>query len=223
MLTVDDDTMVRYTLKRMLGEMPDTECIGEATDGEEAYHLAARLKPDVILMDIRINRNDTEGIQTTRRILERWPQARVIALSVYNEKETVLAMLAAGASGFLPKDKCFAELGDAIRTVVAGKQYVSKNLRVSASDLIRVGHGGGPYRNKKRDSSAENRTLTDQNPLTEREREVRDLIADGLSSKEIAERLGICIKTVDAHRQNIMRKLNVHKATQLVDKSVRES
>ena len=204
-LMVDDHKIVREGLCALVNGEPDMEVIGQAQDGGEAIRLTRRLKPDVIVMDV--NMPGMDGVDATRRIVNNVPDIKIIALTMYPKKSFVMEMLSAGASGYILKNDAFAELAKAINTVMAGETY----LCPKAASIL-VDHY---VRNHPRSVSAN--VL-----LTNRQREVLKLLAEGKSTKESALILKLSPKTVDACRRRVMEKLDVQNIAQLIKYAIRE-
>ena len=201
-LLVDDHVVVRAGLRMLLGAYPELEIAGEAETGAEGVRLARELAPDVILMDISMP--DMNGIEATRRIKEQNPDVAVLALTMHEDDQYFFEMLAAGASGYVPKRAAPNDLIAAIHAVQGGGMFLFPTLaRVLVSD----------YLQRAEPAPAAGRGL---DTLTEREREVLTLIAQGRSNQEIADALVISVKTVNRHRENIMAKLNLHSRVDLV-------
>ena len=191
----------------LLEAQPDMEIRAEAESGQEAVSKARSLRPDVILMDIQMP--DLNGIEATKQIKKFAPETAVLALTMHEDEQYFFEMLQAGASGYLPKRAAPDELVTAIRTVARGEVFLYPSLAARlVQDFL------------KRDNVDQERELYDR--LTPREREVLILIAEGLSNGEIADKLVISIKTVDRHRENIMRKLNMHNRIELVKYAIRK-
>ena len=201
-LIVDDHAVVRAGLRMLLSADPELEIVGEAGDGAQALRLARDLAPDVVLMDISMP--DMSGIEATRRIKELCPEVAVLALTMHEDDQYFFEMLAAGASGYVPKRAAPDDLISAIRAVKNGGMFLFPSLaRLLVSDYLqRTGHEGSAGR--------------PFDALTDREREVLIRIAQGLSNQQIADQLTISIKTVNRHRENIMAKLNLHSRVELV-------
>ncbi|MEW5986150.1 MAG: response regulator transcription factor [Chloroflexota bacterium] len=206
LLLADDHAVVRSGLRMLLEAQPDLEIVGEAETGADAVSQVGALRPDVVLMDIQMP--DMSGIEATRRIRETSDQTAVLALTMYEDDQYFFEMLKAGASGYVPKRAAPDELVSAIRTVSRGEVFLYPSL---AARLVKdfVGRVG----------PAERPAVYEE--LTQRETEVLTLIAQGLTNPEIAERLVISVKTVDRHRENIMRKLNLHSRVELVKYAIR--
>jgi DNA-binding NarL/FixJ family response regulator len=205
-LLVDDHKIIREGLRAMLDKEQGLKIVGEAEDGRTAIKLVRELSPDLVVMDIGMP--DLTGIEATRQITAKHPNVKVIALSMHSDKRFVSEMLAAGASGYLLKDCAFDELSRAIHTVLEGRTYLSPDI----AGIVVEGYVHQTATNK---SSAFAR-------LTDREREVLQLIAEGEGTKQIATRLHISIKTVETHRQHVMGKLNIFSVAELTKYAVRE-
>jgi two-component system response regulator NreC len=190
----------------LLEAQPDIDIVGEAESGAEAVTLVRSSRPDVVLMDIQMP--DMNGIEATKQIKEKVPDTAVLALTMHEDDQYFFEMLHAGASGYVPKRAAPDDLLIAIRTAARGEVFLYPSLatRLVQDYLKRAETGDQPL-------------VYDD--LTPREREVLILIAEGLSNAEIAERLVISIKTVDRHRENIMRKLNMHNRIELVKYALR--
>ena len=206
LLLVDDHAVVRSGLRMLLENERDVEIIGEAATAAEALEAALRLKPNVILMDIGLP--DMSGIDATREIKKRCPELFIVALTIHEDEEYFFKMLEAGASGYVPKRAAPEELVTAIRAAATGQVYLYPSL---AKLLVRDFLSGG------RPSSEQ--TASD---LTNREQEVLTYLAEGANNEEIAGSLVISRKTVARHRENIMRKLNLHSRAELVRYAIRK-
>ncbi len=196
----DDHTILREGLRALLTADPSFEIVGEARDGREAVRCVERLGPDLLLMDLSMPR--MSGMDAIREVKKRYPKTKIIALTVHKTEEYLLATLQAGADGFVLKDATHGELIMAIKSVMGGKAYLSPGV----SEKVIEGYLEG----KK-----SNRSLSTWDSLSQREREVLKLIAEGYKNKEIAEDLCISLKTVEKHRANLMKKLDLHNAAAL--------
>jgi two-component system response regulator NreC len=205
-LLADDHKIFRDGLRTLIEKEAGMEVVAEAENGRKAVKLAEKLSPNVIIMDVSMP--DLNGIEATRKIIAGTSNVKVIALSMHSDRRFVLGMLEAGASAYLLKDCAFAELVNAIRQVAAGNTYLSPKI----ADVVVKG-----YLNKVSDSSLTTRTV-----LTSREREILQLLAEGLSAKEIAAHLNLSIKTIETHRRNIMEKLEIHTIAELTKYAIRE-
>jgi DNA-binding NarL/FixJ family response regulator len=200
-LIADDQELVRTGFALILGAAPDMEVVGQAADGEQAVHQAQRLKPDVILMDVRMP--GVDGIEATRRILTQPDAPKVLMLTTFDLDEHVYDALEAGASGFLLKDVSASGLADAIRTVAAGEALLAPSVTTRMVRAL-VRRGGRPA---PPDGWEE---------LTDREREVFALVARGLSNEEIGGALFLSTPTVKTHVSRLLMKLGVRDRVQLV-------
>lgn len=199
-LIVEDHTILREGLRMLLSSSPQLEVIGEAQDGLEAVRLAESLKPDLVLMDLSMPRMN--GMGAIQEIKRHTPHVKILALTVHKTEEYILATLKAGADGYVIKDATHNELMLAIQCVLDGKSYLSP----SVSDKVIEGYLEG----KKQLKSG-----TSWDTLTQREREVLKMIAEGYKNKDIAEYLCISAKTVEKHRANLMKKLDLHNVSSL--------
>jgi len=205
-LVADDQALVREGLTTLLGLADGIQVVGAAADGEEAVELAARLRPDVVLMDLRMPRMD--GVEATRRVLAGEGAPRVLVLTTYADDESVLAALQAGALGYLTKDSGAGDIALAVRTVHAGKALLEPEVQ---RRLLELSRGGGPA---SREPEAPAPPAPDG--LTEREVDVLVLIAHGLSNREIAERLFVSEATVKTHINNLFSKAGLRDRAQAV-------
>lgn len=200
-LLADDHAMVRQGFRLILGAQPDMEIVGEAGNGREALEMAAKLKPDLVVMDVAMP--ELNGIEATRRMAETSPRTRVLALSMHKDSVYVREILRAGARGYLLKDSIDKDLVSAVRAVAKGDGYLSPGVSEAVLSDYRK-HVTDPL-----------------DLLTSREREVLQMIAEGKTNKEIAQTLELSVYTVDAHRGRIMEKLNLHSTGELVRFAVR--
>ena len=202
LLLADDHAVVRSGLRMLLEAQPDMEIVAEAENGRETIEKVLAFQPDIVLMDIEMP--GMNGIEATRKIKEESPETAVLALTMYEDDQYFFEMLKAGAAGYIPKRAAPDALVNAIRTVKKGEVFLYPSMAAYlVEDYL------------QRDEAPEE-DEADVIDLTTREREVLVLIAEGLSNGEISEKLVISIKTVDRHRENIMRKLNIHNRIDLV-------
>jgi len=203
-MLVDDHTILREGLRLLLSKQENIRIIGEASKGEDALRMAKELSPDLIIMDISLP--DINGISLTRMITQADPRIAVLVLTMYNEKEYLISALKAGALGYLIKEGTIEEMIKAINTVYRHQIYIDRKFPSSVVNeaLLRM-----------KDENADE----SDDILTPREKDVLSLIAEGKSNKEIAAILNLSAKTVDVHRSNIMRKMDVHDAVSLVKKA----
>ena len=204
-LLVDDHDLMREGLRAILEKEEDLEVVGEAASGREAVSRAAELEPDVVVMDVAMK--DMNGVEATRQIRARDATVRIVALSSYPDRRYVTAILRAGASGYVLKANAYRELRRAIQLARVGRSFLSEEVAGSVVEEVR--------------SSAPPESSAYQ-ILSAREREVLQLLAEGLTSAEIAGRLHVATSTVETHRRNLMRKLDLHNAADLVKYAVRE-
>jgi len=205
-LLADDHKITRDGLKALLESQENMIVVGEAENGRQAVRLASKLAPDVIVMDI--NMPELNGIEATRQIIAELPDTKIIALSMYSDKRYVVGMLKAGVSGYLLKNCAFDELVSAISAVVANQNYMSQKI----ADTVMKDYA----------NILESSDSSPASTLTAREREVLQLIAEGLKTKDIAARIHVSVKTVETHRQQVMRKLNAKSIAELTKIALRE-
>jgi two-component system, NarL family, response regulator NreC len=207
LLLVDDHAVVRSGLRMLLENEPDLQIIGEAGSAAEALQAVADLQPDVMLLDIGLP--DVSGIEVARQVKQHSPATAVVALTIHEDEEYFFKMLEAGAVGYVPKRAAPEELIQAIQAAASGEVYLYPSLaKLLVRDYL-TAEGGG-------------RGERALDGLTEREQEVLGLLAEGASNPEIGDRLGISPKTVARHRENIMRKLNLHSRSDLVKYAIRK-
>ncbi len=205
-LLADDHAMMRGGLRMLLEQNAELAVVGEAEDGRETVRLVKKLSPDVVVMDIAMP--DMNGIEATRQIVADHPGVKVIALSMHSDRHFVSEMLKAGATAYLLKQCAVDELLAAIKTVLKNQTYLSPCISgVVVDHFVRS--------SSKSEPSAFSH-------LTDREREVLQLMAEGKSSKVIANQLNLSIKTIETHRMKIMEKLNIHTVAELTKYAIRE-
>lgn len=203
-LLVDDHQVLREGMRSLLEKQEGMEVVGEAGDGRKALELVRELQPDIVIMDV--NMPHLDGIDATRLITRECPKTSVLALSMYLRKTFVLEMFKSGARGYILKEDAFAEIVEAIKTILAGGQYVCAKVTGLLIDEYTPGHG---------QPSA-------KPPLTEQDIRIVRMLADGKTSKEIALAMNASVKTIDAHRRQIMRKLELTSVAELVKYAIRE-
>ena len=205
-LLVDDHKILRDGICSLVKGYNDMQVVGEAADGRTAIRLVKELSPDVVIMDISMP--DLNGIDATRKITADYPKVKVIALSMHYDRQFVSEIFRAGASGYLIKDSAFDELEHAVRVVMDGKTYINPQI---ASLVVESLVTQLPSASHKAFSL-----------LTEREREVLQLISEGKSTKQIAAELSVSAKTVESHRRQVMGKLNIRNVAELTKYAIRE-
>jgi DNA-binding NarL/FixJ family response regulator len=199
-LIVDDHALLREGLRALLKTAPDIEVVGEAADGQQAIEACSRLEPDVVLMDIAMP--GLGGLEATLEIRKLVPRTRVLVLSQYDDREYVARFLKAGVAGYVLKQAAGSDLISAIRSVARGGLVLDPAVARHV-----VGESGAPPEPAEGDP---------YEALTDREKQVLRLVAEGHSSKEIAEALGIAVKTAMSHREHVMEKLGAHSRTELI-------
>lgn len=194
--------MIRKGLRLTLQARPEWQIVGEAISGRDAVEKAIDLKPDVVVMDVSMP--ELTGLEATRRIKDQVPDARVLILTMHDTRRVVEQVLQAGAVGYLLKSDTSRELVQAIESLLEGKPYFTTHVsRMIVEGFLRAKDGG------------------DEDPLSSREREVLQLIAEGRSTKEIAYRLDVSVKTAESHRTNLMRKIGARSVADVVRYAVR--
>src|SRR5512140_346851 len=199
-LIVDDHTLLRAGLRSLLAQDPSIEIVGEAADGRDAVRAVGQLAPNLVLMDLTMP--GMNGIEAVTEIKRRYPEVRILVLTLHKTEAFIHASLRAGADGYILKDATHEELRVAIRNVLLGKTYLSTDV----SGKVVSGYLGGG-------KSTSGSSVFDT--LTHREREILKLVAEGRPNKGIAEYLNLSVKTVEKHRSNLMSKLDVHNAAGL--------
>jgi two-component system, NarL family, response regulator NreC len=203
----DDHSVVRQGLRAWLERSGYIQVVGEAADGREAVALVDELKPDVVMMDIAMPM--LNGIDATAQVMRRHPDTKVIILSMHADESYILRALGAGAKGYLLKESTETDVLPAVKSVTEGKPYVTPSIaRVLLEDYIRM--------------LKQNNLQDSYDLLTEREREVLQLLAQGKSNKEVAQVLDLSPHTIESHRTNLMQKLNLHNTAEIVLYAVRK-
>jgi two-component system response regulator NreC len=206
-MLVDDHEVVRSGIRMLLEDEADVEIVGEFGSAREALDALTKLRPDVVLMDIGLP--DMSGIDAAKEVKRLRPETAIVALTIHEDEEYFFRMLEAGASGYVPKRAAPEELLTAIRVAAQGEVYLYPSMaKLLVSDYL-----------QQDETSRDEQAL---NGLTAREQEVLAHLADGARNIDIAETLGISPKTVARHRENIMRKLNLHSRTDLVKYAIRK-
>jgi two-component system response regulator NreC len=200
-LIAEDQTIVREGLRSLLSTNPELEVVGEAADGREAIQLIEKLNPHLVLMDLSMPR--TDGLNATREAKRRFPQTRILALTVHNDEEHIRATFSTGADGYALKDSTRAELMVAIKNVLSGKYYICPGISKQIIEGYLQGRKGF-------------KDLSPWMSLSPRERQILKLIAEGYKAKEIGHYLFISPKTVEKHRSNLMKKLDISTTAGLV-------
>ncbi|WP_100489030.1 response regulator transcription factor [Sporolactobacillus pectinivorans] len=194
---VDDHEMVRIGVSAYLSAQPDIDVIGEASNGKDAVDLVLKLRPDIILMDLVMEQMD--GIEATKRIIEQWPQAKIIIVTSFLDDDKVYPAIEAGATSYLLKTSKAGEIAEAIRATYSGQSVLEPEVTEKVMSRMKKGQSKAPHEE-----------------LTKREMEVLLLMAEGKSNQEIADELYIALKTVKVHVSNILSKLAVQDRTQAV-------
>lgn len=207
-LIADDHKIVCDGLATLLKAEPDMVVVAQASNGRDAVRLAQKFSPEIVIMDVTMP--DLNGIEAVRQILSVHRSTKVIALSMHSDRRYVTGMLSAGASGYLLKDCVYGDLIRAIRTVQAGQVYLSPSIAgIVVEELVHPRMRGDASR-------------LPQKPLSPREREVLQLLAEGHTTQDIAKILYLSVKTVETHRRKIMEKLELHSIAQLIKYAIRE-
>jgi DNA-binding NarL/FixJ family response regulator len=207
LVIAEDHTILREGLRSLLATEPLFEIVAEACDGLEAVSMVGRHRPDLILMDVSMPRMN--GIEAAREIARQYPQTKILILTVHDGEDYVLSALEAGAAGYVLKDSTRAELIDAARKTLEGKSFLSPEISRKVIDGYLEGRKGI-------------KGATNWDTLTHREREVLKLIAEGRTNKSIGDLLCISSKTVEKHRTNLMRKLDLHNVSEVTVFAVRK-
>ena len=205
-LIADDHTILRAGIRSLLDMVPDFQVVGEVDNGKDAIYQVGQLTPDLLLTDLSMPR--TDGTEAIEHIKSRYPDIKILVLTVHKTEEYVHAALKAGANGYVLKDDTSDELIAAIKNIAAGKTYLSPSI---CNEVV-MGYLADP---------GKERILTSIEQLTSREREVMKLIAEGQRNKDIAEYLSISLKTVEKHRSNLMKKLDLHNASSITSYAIK--
>ena len=205
-LIADDHTLLRAGIRALLNTDSSFEVVGEVDNGKDAFYSAGQLKPDLILSDLSMPK--TNGTEAIQRIKNRYPEIKILVLTVHKTEEYIHAALKAGASGYLLKDDTSEELINAINDILAGKVHLSSSI---CGDVV-LGYLATPDNTKIASST---------DLLTMREREVIKLIAEGYRNKDVATYLSISLKTVEKHRSNMMKKLDLHSTSGITSYAIK--
>jgi len=205
-IIADDHAIIREGLKSLL-ENKGICVLGIAQNGREAVEKAIALKPDVMMMDISMP--DLNGVEATARIKKEVPNTKIIALSMHSSKKIIDQMFAAGASGYILKESAFSELYNAIQDVLKGNYYLTPSIA-----RMYVDSNGHAFSSSKQ--------LPRFNKISKKEREILQLVAEGVKTRDIAEKLNVSVKTVETHRRNIMKKLNIFNVAGLTKFAIKE-
>lgn len=197
-LLVEDHNLVRAGIRSLLDSFKNIDVVGEAANGRDALRMTRQLGPQVVLMDISMP--ELNGLEATARLTRNCPDSRVLMLSMHSNEEYVAQSLRAGAQGYLVKDAATRELEQAINTLARGEIYISSSISMNVVDKLMADSGDGSVLNQ----------------LTSRQREILQLVAEGCSTREIAERLSLSIKTVETHRTHLMERLDIRDVPGLV-------
>ncbi|WP_406677410.1 response regulator [Neomoorella carbonis] len=206
---VDDHAVVREGLRALLAREKDIEVVGETGSAAELLNLVDKVRPEVVVMDLQLG-NNQNGVEATRALLRKWPDLKVVILSMYDDRELIFQALEAGARGYVLKRAGVEELIQAIRLAVKGEAFLDPQIARQVIDGLQQGFSAA------REGDAGKAELTD------REMEVLRLAAEGLTNAEIARRLFISVKTVQAHRANLMQKLGLHDRVDLVKYAIKK-
>ena len=202
-ILVDDHHLVRDGIKSLLSHTADIEIVGEASDGTELFEKLPSLKPDIVIMDISLP--GKSGIEITRQICQEYPEIRVLMLSMYNSEDFIFNSIKAGAKGYLPKNTTRNELLEAIYAIESGEEYFSESIsKIMVKSYV------------KRATDEEKTPVKPGEILTSRELEILKLYAEGFINKEIGDKLDISIRTVETHKNHIMRKLELKSTVEMV-------
>jgi DNA-binding NarL/FixJ family response regulator len=211
-ILADDHTLVRSGIRALLQHIPDVQVVAEAGDGRQAVDLIEQYQPDLVLMDIAMP--GLNGLEALTRISKRFPNVRVVVLSMHANEEYVLQALRSGAAGYLLKDAATPELELAVQAVAEGKTYLSPSISKQVVDEYL--HRTNP------DRPMQDSVLDAFEQLTPRQREVLQLVAEGHNTQQIAHKLNISVKTVETHRLQLMTRLNIHDIAGLVRYAIRK-
>lgn len=204
-LIVDDHTLVRDGIRALLALVSDVKVVGEAANGREALEQVEKLTPDIVLMDLAMP--IMNGLEATRRIRKKFPGTKVLVLTQYEDREYIIPTIEAGARGFVSKMAAFSELATAIQALCRGGSFLSPMAAAAVVEEFQ--------------SKAGEEDMDPYHHLTDREREMLKLIAEGYTAKEIADLLMLSVRTVETHKSNLMKKLNIRNKADLIKFAIR--
>jgi len=219
LMLVDDHDVVRTGLRSFLNTQPGFEVVAEASNGRETLEKMKEAQPDIVLMDITMPEMD--GMETTRKLKKLYPDCQVLVLTVHTDKQYFMKMMAVGASGYISKQAAADELVSAVRAVAAGNVYLQPALaRWLLEDYQRLAKSIAAS-SLEGDDTEKNKDAVDLDTLSQRERQVLELVGEGLNNHDIGKKLGLSPKTIARHRERIMKKLNMHSRTEMVKFAIR--
>jgi len=218
LMLVDDHDVVRTGLRSFLNTKPGFEVVAEASNGRETLEKMKEVQPDIVLMDITMP--DMDGMETTRKLKKLYPDCQVLVLTVHADKQYFMKMMAVGASGYITKQAAADDLVAAIQAVAAGNIYLQPALaRWLLDDYQRLAKNIAS--SSLEDEDEKSKDAVDLDTLSQRERQVLELVGEGLNNHDIGKKLGLSPKTVARHRERIMKKLNMHSRTEMVKFAIR--
>ena len=218
LMLVDDHDVVRTGLRSYLNTKPGFEVVAEASNGREALEKMKEVQPDIVLMDITMP--DMDGMETTRKLKKLYPDCQVLVLTVHADKQYFMKMMAVGASGYITKQAAADELVAAIQAVASGNIYLQPALaRWLLEDYQRLAKNVAST--SLEDEEEKSKDAVDLDTLSQRERQVLELVGEGLNNHDIGKKLALSPKTIARHRERIMKKLNMHSRTEMVKFAIR--
>jgi len=218
LMLVDDHDVVRTGLRSFLNTKPGFEVVAEASNGRETLEKLKEVQPDIVLMDITMP--DMDGMETTRKLKKLYPDCQVLVLTVHADKQYFMKMMAVGASGYITKQAAADELVAAIQAVASGNIYLQPALaRWLLEDYQRLAKNVAS--SSLDDEEEKNKDAVDLDTLSQRERQVLELVGEGLNNHDIGKKLALSPKTIARHRERIMKKLNMHSRTEMVKFAIR--
>jgi len=218
LMLVDDHDVVRTGLRSFLNTKPGFEVVAEASNGRETLEKLQEVQPDIVLMDITMP--DMDGMETTRKLKKLYPDCQVLVLTVHADKQYFMKMMAVGASGYITKQAAADELVAAIQAVASGNIYLQPALaRWLLDDYQRLAKNIASSSLKEKEEKSKD--AVDLDTLSQRERQVLELVGEGLNNHDIGKKLALSPKTIARHRERIMKKLNMHSRTEMVKFAIR--